>query len=232
MDAGNLLSSIVLLTFLGLLLAFNPMLIVVDILLVLKTKRPIFNTVMLLLGFGTSVLIIFSLANLLIGPSSDIDIEILKNLDLPPVIDVVAGSLLFAYGLGKFFDAKLKPAQAVKKINFEIPQGPLKIYAFGVVKSFLSVSNLVAILLLTRQAISGNWSLGISTLALVWLIIIGFLPLFYIMYMHWFKNESLQKIDARINDWLGRDTSKAVSLGMVVVGATLLAKGSFEIISS
>ncbi len=226
MDFVEFIYGLFIVSLLGLILSFNPMLIVVDFLLVLRSKRPIFNTIMLLAGFATSVAIMFTLASMAISPDSDISIQKIKeSFDLPSSVEVLAGLLLVGYGIKRYkIKSSFKSTRSLA--NFKLPEGPIKIFLFGLVKSTLSVSNIFAILVLARQAVVGNWSVTISTMVLVWILIIGFLPLLYIMYLHWFRHQSLNRIDEKLNVWVQKDTSSYIAYGLILIGAIFAVKGA------
>jgi hypothetical protein len=229
MDLAQLLGNLLLITFLGLLVAFNPMLIVVDILLVLKSQRPILNTVILSAGFVTSIALLFSVASQVIDPQSQISLNKLgENLDIPPFIDIFAGLMLLAYSVRRYTRKQTKHKAANKKLG--IPQKPYQLFMFGFIKAALSVTNLFAILILARISVSNDWNIAIGLMAVLWLVLIGVIPLAAVVYYHQFKHESLISIDKRINRFLSRDTELLITYILASAGAIFIAKGTVSLI--
>ena len=225
MDVGNIAQNILLVTFLGIIVSFNPTLIVVDFLLVLKSKRPIFNTIVLLAGFATAIIILASFAWLLIDPDSQLSFNRLREeLNMPPVVDITAGLLILIFGLNKYRESVTNKTKRKPK-DIQIPQKPKQIFMFALIKTPLSLTNLFAILLLAKQAASGKWEPVAAFLALIWLLLLGVLPILYMMYLHWFKKASLDVIDKKLNKLLAKDTSLIIGLSCVALGAFFVVKG-------
>jgi hypothetical protein len=225
MDLTSIIYNFALLTLLGLLVAFNPLLIVVDFLLVLKSKRPIFNTVILLAGFATSLIILFLVANLLLSADSQISLKnVMNQRDIPSIVDLSAGFILLLYGFRKYKSTTLE-SDALKRTEIKIPESPKGIYVFALLKTSLSITNIFAVVILARQAIVSNWSIALGFLSLVFLLIIGIMPLLYIMYLHWFKKESLNTIDKRLNSLISRGTTNLLAYGLILIGLLFFIKG-------
>ena len=229
MDIYSLIYNLLFITFLGLLVSFNPLLIVVEFLLILKTKRPIFNSLLLLAGFVSAISLLFFVFSMIIDPNSQLSFTKLKEgLDLPPIIDIAAGGLLMIFGIRKY--SRPKASQNIAKaIDIKIPDKPFGIFIFGFVKAILSVSNIFAVMLLARQAVLSNWSLAIGFMAVIWLLIIGIVPLIYMMYLHWFKRDNLAVIDKKLNQLLSRDTTNLLAYGFVLIGIFFVTKGVFQL---
>jgi hypothetical protein len=228
MDLVQLLGNLLLITFLGLLVAFNPMLIVVDILLVLKSRRPILNTIILSAGFVTSIAVLFSLASQIIDPQSQISLNKLRDsLDLPPLIDIFAGLMLLTYAARRHLRKQPKTKTINKKIG--LPRKPYQLFIFGFVKAALSVTNLFAILILARISVTNDWNIAIGLVAVLWLVLIGVIPLAAVVYYHQFKHESLVSIDKRINRFLSRDTELLITYILAAAGAIFFTKGIVDL---
>lgn len=230
MDLVQLVSNLLLITFLGLLVAFNPMLIVVDIVLVLKSSRPILNTIILTSGFVTSIVILFTVASLVIDPDSQISLARLKEgLNLPPLIDILAGCLLLFYAIARSRRPKTnRPSKSSS--NFKIPEKPYQLFAFGLVKAALSVTNIFAILVLAKLSATNDWNVAVGLMAIVWLLIVGVIPLAAIAYYRQFRHESLLTIDKRLNAIMSRDIQAMLTYALGVAGVLFIASGLVNLI--
>jgi hypothetical protein len=224
MDLVQLLSNLLLISFLGLLVAFNPMLIVVDIMLVLKSRRPILNTAILAAGFVSSIVLLFAIASSVIDPDSQVSLRKLKdNLELPPLVDILAGTLLLGYALKRRRNYAPRPQQAAN--NFKVPEKPYQLFVFGFVKAILSITNLFAVLILAKLAVTNDWNIARGLVAVLWLLLVGVIPLAAIAYFRQFRHESLVNIDKRINRIMSRDTALLITYVLGVTGALFTISG-------
>lgn len=230
MEIIAVLGYLLLLTLLGLLVAFNPMLIVVDILLVLKTRRPILNSLILAGGFVSSLLAILFIAGLVMDPEGSVSLRQLSDsISIPPLIDLAAGLLLIIYVAKRYIRVGPLPSPKTFKIE-NAPDKPLPLFIFSFVKTALSLTNLFVILLLAKALVTNSWSLLVSFAAIAWVIIIGLMPIAMIVYYHEFKHESLVAVEKRIDGWMSKDTTKLINYGLLIIGIFLAAKGAFGIL--
>ena len=228
MDFVELLGNLLLITFFGLFLAFNPMLIVVDMFLVLKSRQPIKNTLLLIAGFATSITLLFILFSNIINPNSEISIRKLEtSLSVPPIIDILCGTLLVLAAIKYRSRPSIVKKSTTQAIS--IPRGSLAIYSFSLIKSFLSLTNLFAVLALAKLYAINSWNMGIGAVALCWLLLVGVIPIIFIVYLHYFKHESLLAIDKRVNRFLARDTNSLIAAGVALIGIVFVLKGLLDI---
>lgn len=218
---GNLL----LIIFLGVLVAFNPMLIAVDILLVLRTKRPILNTAILTAGFMSSIVLLFVVAISVIDQDTQISVGKLRgSLEIPPLVDIIAGALL----LGLAVKRQVRPqsdALSSNRKGFKIPERPSQLFVFGFAKASLSITNLFAVLILAKMAAINNWDPIVGFMAVTFLLLIGIVPLATVAYYRQFKHKSLASIDKRINTIMSRDTRALITYILAAAGIIFIANG-------
>jgi len=232
MDIFSLLINLLLLTLLGLLVAFNPTLIVVDLLLVLRSSRPIFNTAILAAGLISSMALLFAIASLFIDPDSQISLRQLNlGIEIPPLIDILAGSLLLAYALNR--SRRTRMSKSTKKgIDIRIPEKPRQLFMFAFIKASISVSNIFAILILAKLAATNNWNPALGAVAVIWLIVVGVIPLAIVAYYHEFKHQSLMTINQRLNAVLSKDIQSILTYALATIGVIFIVSGAIGLIKA
>jgi hypothetical protein len=226
----DIITDVFLITILGMLVAFSPMLIIISMVLVLKSSRPILNTVILMAGYILSLFLLFIFASLLIDPNSDISLRKIKSdLDLPAIVDIIAGLTLVGWASKKY--TSLKGARSPKKLNdFKIPEKPLHLFGFGFAKALLSATNLFAVLILAKVVTEKNWSIAQGVVAILWLLVVGIMPLLAIVYYHEFKNEKLLSINNRLNSAMDHDKDMILTYALAIVGMVFVLSGVVGII--
>ncbi len=228
--SAELIQNIVLITFLGILLAFNPMLLVVDVLLVLRSKRPILNSIILTAGFVSAILLMLAIAGALVDPDSQISLsKISGNLRLPPLVQVLAGGLLIGYAAKRYRDKPSgTPSKQIHKI--EVPQKPHQIFLFGFLKTPFSATNIFAVLILARLAAVNNWQPASAVIAAVWLLLVGIIPLVAVVYYHQYKNHYLVRLNQRIDRALTYDFGNIITIALAIIGAVFAAMGVVDLL--
>ena len=229
MDIVQFFVDLSIITLLGLLVAFNPMLIAVDIVLVLRSKRPILNTSILIAGFISSLTLLFVVATLLIDPDSQFSLRKIKDtLELPAIIDILAGALLIGWALKRLGAAGQK--RIVMPANLKVPESPTGLFAFAFVKAALSATNVFAVLVLAKVSAANGWNPALGAMAIFWLLAIGVIPLLTLAYLRQFKHKSLVSIDKKLNSLLARDITSVINYIIGGVGIFFLASGIIEIL--
>lgn len=214
-------------TFLGLFIAFSPMLIVVNLLIVLKSKKPILHAIALILGILTPLIIVAGLGLLLINPTSEISLSAIgAKIQIPPAIDILFGISLFVMATKQF----LKP---VVKINptteFHIPNDNFwSLYLFGFMKSLLSATNLFAILVVVKLIIESSLNPIFDLAILIWTLVVGMVPFIIVLYYHRSRKDYLIKLNKRLNEIMARNLRRLIIVGLYSLASFFTLLGIWE----
>lgn len=214
----NLVTNFLILTFLGLMIAFSPILIIVYTVIVLTTKRPILNAIILIAGVAAPLLLIALIANIFIDPNTTINFsDIAEKVSLPAIVDIIFGLALFVVGFrrvrnGRSTEQKEQPFRAP-------PDNPKSLFIFGFFKSLLSVTNIFAILLVVQIIKAHSRQPFVDLLAILWTILIGVVPLLLIIYYRQFRPQSIEKLSDRINGLLRRNL-QLILIILIFVGSS------------
>lgn len=221
MDALTIIANFLLITLLGLLIAFSPVIIAVNTFVVLKSNRPLIQTLVLMAGVAAPLLIVALLASNFIDPNNTIKFgDVASKIKIPPVIYLALGLWLIIVALmrWRYTYVHKKPKRLT---NFAAQHPPDKLsalFGFAFVKSALSVTNLFAILVVCELIITHAYKQPLAGLIILWAIVIGLLPFGIILYLFFYRHEKLQSLNVRIDSFLNRDLDFAINLILVVVG--------------
>ena len=226
MDIVNFVGNLFILTFLGLMIAFSPLLIMVNMIIVLTNKRPILNALVLIAGVAAPLLLIAILAQAFIDPSDTFSLgSIVEKIQLPALIDILLGVSLLALGLKRAASYK-NDGTPPGHIDLQPPTDNLRsLFAFGFFKSLLSATNIFAILFVIKLTKVNNLSPALGLLALFWTIAIGLVPLFMALYYHEFRPERLKQLNRRLNDILSTNIQLIIVIASLSAGAYFLLTG-------
>src|SRR5436190_23042606 len=98
MDIWQLIVNLLLVTLGGLLIAFNPSLIVINFFVVLKSKRPIRDAIVLIAGVVLPIVLIALITIFWLEPDSSFRVGGLADkIAIPPLIDLLFGLSLIVY---------------------------------------------------------------------------------------------------------------------------------------
>lgn len=221
MDFIYLVLNILLITMLGLLIAFSPMLVLVNVLVVLKSKRPILRTTVLMAGMALPLLIIAGLAAAFLEPDSQVSLRGLsEKISVPPLLDFVLGLWLLSLAAKRWRYTKLHGThQKTSSLVSRNPPDKLSaLFMFAFFKSILSVTNIFAILVLAKFMMVHSIPQPFSTLAVAWVIIIGLVPFLVILYYYFFKHDMLEQLDKQVDKILSRNLDAAITIGLLAAG--------------
>lgn len=228
MNIWQFITDIIIVTFLGLFIAFSPMLIMVNLLIVLKSKRPILHAVALILGIITPLLIVAWIGLQFINPDSQISISsISASLQIPPLIDISFGLALFGVAIKQM----LKPPELFAKASeFKIPTDTFgAMFAFGFMKSLLSATNLFAILVMVKLIIESSLNPMLDLIILLWTLAVGLIPFAIVLYYHRFRKGYLLKLNKKLNEIMARNLRRVVIVGLYAVATMFTLAGLYEL---
>lgn len=226
MNIVSFIGNLFILTFLGIMIAFSPLLIMVNMIIVLTTKRPILNALVLIAGVAAPLLLIALIAQAVIDPSTTISLgSIAERIQLPAIIDLALGVVLIVFGL-KHASSYRSDEKTSDISTLQPPTDSLKsLFAFGFFKSLLSVTNVFAILFVIKLTKVYQLGPAVGLLALFWTITIGLLPLFMALYYHRFRPHQLKKFSRKLNEMLNTNIQLMVVIASLIIGSYFCISG-------
>ena len=226
--------SLLLLTLLGLLVAFSPMILIVNLLVVLKSTRPILKTLVLMAGMALPILIVGILAINFIDPDTQISLGSLsKKINVPPLIDIALGVWLLAWAQRRirFSRTHKKPRKPTDLIMKNPPDKLVGLFTFAFIKSALSVTNIFAILAVGKLIVTNSINQPLSTLVILWVLLVGLIPFGVILYFYFFKHERLDNLSDQVDRLLNRNLDRALNLALLTAGFFFLFIGLINLLS-
>lgn len=233
MDAGQLLGDLIIVTLLGLFIAFSPMLIIVNLLIVLRSKKPIVHAVALIAGILTPLLLVAGLGILFINPDSQISLRaISQEIQIPPLIDLMFGLSLLILATKQLAKPSLPPNPAAAE-QFHIPNDNFwSLYVFGFMKSLLSATNLFAVLVVAKIIIQSAFNPLFDLALLGWTLAVGMIPFALTLYYHRFRRDYLVTLNKRLNEVLARNVRRLVVVGLYALGSLFSLLGIWGLLHS
>lgn len=233
MEVGKLLSDLIIVTLLGLFIAFSPMLIIVNLLIVLRSNKPMVHAVALIAGILTPLLLVAGLGLLFISPDSQISLRaISQKINIPPLIDLLFGLSLLIMATKQLVKPTLTPKPANAE-QFHIPNDNFwSLYAFGFMKSLLSATNLFAVLVVVKIIIQSALNPLFDLALLGWTLAVGMIPFVLTLYYHRFRRGYLVTLNKRLNEVLARNVRRLIVVGLYALGSLFSLFGVWGLLHS
>jgi hypothetical protein len=231
MSISELILNLLLVLFLGLLIAFNPSLIVINLLLVLESKRPIRDSLILIAGVILPLVVILLAVVFWLKPDSTFQIrDSLPDIKLPPLIDILFGFGLLVY-VARRLARKPEPERpsAVAGKAKRMLVSPGSIFSFGFIRSGLSLTSLLAILMIAKTMVVNQAGAVMAFLAVTLAFAIGVAPLLAAPYLYKYNPSALNKARARIDKLLARGLSTVVTVLLAAIGVGFLMHGTAQV---
>ncbi len=219
----NILNFIVIfleLTFLGLFVAFNPLLLASELAIILKSRRPILNAVVLVAGIATPLVLLAIVGGLIFNESTQVNAFNIK-LDLSPLLNIMIGFILVLVGLRLHFFPK-PPSEKRLQAN-ELSVGSL--YGFAFFRSALSFSSIIGIITATKIIKDATDNYVLVLLGLFWTISVGMIPFFGMIGFSLKRPASIRNLEHRIDPLINRSYKPLVALGCILLGSYLVFSG-------
>lgn len=210
----------------GLFIAFSPMLIITDLLIVLRSKKPILHAAVLLASIITPLLIIAFIASLLVKPDTQVSLSAInEKINVPPLLSVLIGAILVAYGLSRFIQLRYRPLRpkSIEDVRPEKapPSKLLPLFTFGFMKTLFSVTNVFAILFVTKLIVTNHLGPMLAFFVIFWTVLVGLVPFLVIFYYQKNKRDYLLRVQALLNQRMSENVKAYVFVGIAVVGCLL-----------
>jgi hypothetical protein len=232
MNIGEVILNFILITLLGLLIAFNPSLIVLNFFLVLKSKTPVRDTLMLTAGVLIPLIIVSLIFVFWLKPDSSFDIGgLFSNIKIPPLIDLIFGLSLITYASLRYSRRRLHAAHqsAISNKAKQLIASPSSIFSFGLIRSSLSITNLLAVAVICKTIVLSDARPIVGVLFLVYGLAIGMMPLLAPTYLYKYTPRSLERFRNLIDNMLARDISMLVTIILAIVGLGFLIHGAAQV---
>lgn len=228
MNILELIFDFILISIAGLFIAFSPMLIITDLLIVLKSKKPLLHAVVLLVSIATPLLLLCFFAVNVIKPDTNISISAVNaKLNVPPFINFLLGWVLLAIGFKKFMDLKYRPLQEATEVKKpKTPPSKLfPLFVFGFMRTLFSLTNVLAILFVTKLIVSNKLNPLLAFFIVAWTITVGLVPFFAIFYAQKNKRQYLLKLQAILDTRMSTNVKAYAYIGLAVIGGILALDG-------
>lgn len=213
------------LTFLGVLVAFNPMLLVTELAIILKSKRTIINATAFALGIISPLIIIAMIGALVFNQDTQFS-AFKHSVSLPPLLNIVIGAILLLIGLRlRFFPNSTRTKSAPSP---DLSLGSL--YLFACFRSALSFTSIVGIITATKIIKDYTDNYFLVLLGLLWTICVGMLPFFGLIGYSLKRPDSVEYLEERINPIVNRSYRPVVIWVCLVLGSCLISIGTLKLI--
>lgn len=234
MNIFELIFDFILISLAGLFIAFSPMLIITDLLIVLKSKRPILHAIVLLVSIAIPLFLLAIVASTFIKPDTNISLSSVNDkLNIPPLITLTGGLILAIVGFKNFRQLKYRPLKpgAEVKTGKKPPTKILPLFIFGFMKTLFSLTNVFAILFVTKLIVSNKLSPGLALLIVAWTIAVGLVPFFAIFYYQKNRHDYLLRLQANLDARMSANVKAYGYGGLTVIGGILAVDSVVQLIS-
>jgi hypothetical protein len=229
---GEAIILVIFITLLGLLIAFNPSLIFINFFLAIKSPRPLRDTLILVAG-ATLPLILTVLAIIYwLEPDSVIDLRgLTTRVRIPPLVDILFGLSLLILAFRRRYRTKHHHSDAASgfyKRAQKIMTSPWSIFSFSFLRSSLSLTHLLAIVVLAKTVVVHNLSAVGGLISVVWVIGLGIAPLLAAPYLCRYRPQSLERTQTTIDNLLNRDLNTIITLLLALGGVGFFLHGTWQ----
>jgi hypothetical protein len=219
----TIISLIVLLALLGIIVAFSPTLVLTEITVLLKSKKPVVHVMALISGIALAVAIVTSVAVTLLQPSTEINIPVLRDsMRGGPFIDLLIGILLCVigwYGLRRIASHQEKKPSKLSAENLLTTK---KLFFFGLAKMATSVSSIIAIVFAARFIKEVTRSSLSQFAAGLWLVAIAVTPFVILALMYYLRPSSFDLLQDKLRQSKSANVQYIVFSLCIALGAALI----------
>jgi len=226
MDIVGLVANFLLLTFLGLLIAFSPAITMVNMFIMLTSKRPLKNALILIAGVTIPLMIIAIIAGNYLDSQATFSLgSIAKKIHPPAIIYLLFGISLWVAGIKRAIVYRQRDKSLPVQAMHPPSDSPMSLFAFGFIKSLLSITNIFAILTVVQLTKGNGFGRGVEFVALVWTIFIGLLPLLLALYYRRYNPKRLEKLNQHLTHLLTSNLQLIMMIAMMGLGSYFLVIG-------
>lgn len=211
--------TLLLVSILGIIIAFSPTLLITELAVLTRSKRPGLQTLVLITGIASAITLFCLIAVLFVDPSHSIRIpstrEIVRNV---PVLDGIVGILLIIISLKLLRPSPLAVPLSERGKSASINMSSKALYLFGFIKTATSLSTIAAILVAARLIKTSLSTSGLQFMAVVWLIAFAILPFVLIIILRNGKPEVFHKLQALSDRAASLNWRKLASIVLLLLG--------------
>jgi hypothetical protein len=218
-----LIVSVIILAFLGVVIAFSPTLMLTLIAILTRSKKPFLDSLFLIAGIGLSVTI-FSIGTMLfVDPAKVIELPSTTDvLGRVPLVDIIAGILLLVVGLRLLRPTNDKRQNSQK--SSEYTMNPKTLFWFGFIKMSTSLSSVAAIIIASRFIKTYYTFNTAQFAAILWLVCISLSPFLLLIAAKKYRPQLFKKIQN------ASDRVSTLDWRRLLAGVVLIASISFLMI--
>lgn len=223
-ETFTLVLGLVIVAILGLVVAFSPTLVITELAIMTRSKKPIAHGIAMASGIALATGICALVAIAVIGPEYDTFLKFReKPLQLNPLIDTVVGLLLVLAGVQMLRQRATGNKPSFIKAEKLVTSST--VFWFGFLKMATSLSSVGATWLAVRLVMSHTHSPTLQTLLIAWLIAVAMVPFLYIVYLKAYKPSSFDKIQQLSDRMVALNWRRIFAWVLVASGMFLVAQG-------
>jgi hypothetical protein len=155
----------------------------------------------------------------------------MPSINVPPLLDMIFGISLLVYASIRQFKVRQedhKTAPVTEKAK-RIITTPGSIFSFGLIRSSLSVTNLLAVVIISKTLVVNNAGPLAAALAITVAIIIGLIPLLAAPFLYKYNPRLLKSIQAFIDRFTAKNASRIITFLLAVTGLIFLIHGAAQV---
>ncbi len=212
------------LTFLGIFVAFNPLLLVSELAIILKSKRPLLNSIILIAGVATPLIIIAIVGGFVFNENTQVR-SFSHDIRLSPILNIIFGVILVLVGLRLRFFPKTSNPKKLDSVNMS----GISLFWFAFFRSALSFTSIIGIVAATKIIKDMTDNYLVVLLGLFWTICVGMIPFLGMIGYSIKRPETIKNIEERIDPLMNRSYKPILIWGCLILGFYLLSLGILKI---
>lgn len=214
------------LAILGIIVSFSPTLIITEIAVLTRSKKPFIDSVALIAGIAVPVLILTMLAFFFANPDKTYDLPSTKEIvGSIPILDIIIGIVLLFAG-ARLYKPKSKKVEKTKEFKPEKLFSTKALFWFGLIKMSTSLSSLAAILIGVRYIKSLlTDDVVAQTVALIWLVAVSIFPFMLIASIQQYFPKTFMRVKASSDRIVGYNWRLVASVIMILAGIIFIITG-------
>lgn len=215
------------LTFFGLLIAFNPLLLVSELAIVLRSKQPIFHALVFAVGAITPLVLIGVVGSFMFNEQTQVQ-SFDISIRLSPVLDFLIGTCLALIGIRiLMFTRKSAPKKSARTSKKAHSSSVISLFAFAFFRSAMSFTSIIGIVAATKVLKSTTDNYLWILLGLFWAISVGVSPFVGLIGYSVKRPDSVRALEQRIDPFLNKDYRPLLGWISLVVGGYFLLVSLF-----
>lgn len=221
--------SFALISVMGIVIAFSPTLILTELTILTRSKKPVVQTLSLIAGIALAIALFCAAVIIFVGPNSNFTVPSTRQvISSIPIIDIIAGILLVITGLRLPLSGS---NNSVKKSRFS-PEKLLNtktLFWFGLVKMATSLSSIAAIFIALRFIMTSVDTGTLQLASILWLILVAILPFAIILSLKQYKPDIFAKIQNASDRAVNINWRRVIAFSLIVAGSYFIFSGLLHV---